>query len=198
MMGQEEAVKQFLEQKRRLKRHLTKMRSALPEAFDVAFDRYYETEALNYLKIEEKLFRFGSLIAKLEDEVDVSEGPSQLRQVAGRVNYIADQLDAVEATLYRRSRRRRRSPFSFSNFFSGATGQNPNGSASWTEVSTLTEAYQILDLEQGCSLAEVITAFRRLAKKYHPDARGGDRTDEKQLRRVVEAYQVIKADLHEG
>jgi len=196
MTDQGESVKRFLEQKRRLKRHLTKMRSALPDAFDTAFDRYYETEALTYLKFEEKLFRFESLIAKLNVEVEASEGLAQLRQAAGRVNYIADQLDAVESTLYRRGRRRSRSAFNLSDFFARATGQNANGSSSWKEVSTLTEAYRILDLEEDCALPDVIRAFRRLAKQYHPDARGGDRSNEEHLRRVVEAYQVLKAELN--
>jgi curved DNA-binding protein CbpA len=41
-------------------------------------------------------------------------------------------------------------------------------------------------------MAKVTAAFRRLAKQLHPDARGGDRSQEPQLRKLVAAYQFIK------
>ncbi len=195
-MDQEESIRRFLVKKRRLKRHLSKMKSALPNAMEQAFDRYYETEGLTYLSIEEKLFRFESLIAKLDEEIEESDCVSKLRQAAGRVNYISDQLDAVEAKLYRRGRRRSRFPFNLSDFFNAATGQNKNGPfSSWNEVSSISEAYQVLELDESCDFSQVTTSFRKMAKKYHPDARGGDRSDEKQLRRVVEAYRIIREHL---
>lgn len=195
-MDTEETIKRFLVKKRRLKRHLTKVKAALPAVMDQAFDRYYETEGLTYLSIEEKLFRFESLLTKLDGEIDASDGVAKLRQVAGRINYIADQLDAVEAKVYRRRRRRSRFPFNLSDFFNSATGQNKNGSFSeWKEISSISEAYQALNLDEHCEFSQATTSFRKMAKKYHPDARGGDRSDEKQLRRVVEAYQMIREHL---
>jgi len=35
-------------------------------------------------------------------------------------------------------------------------------------------------------------AFRERVKKFHPDARKGDRSSEPQLRRILEAYQLLK------
>ncbi|MFQ5598314.1 MAG: J domain-containing protein [Nitrospiria bacterium] len=193
-----EALKRFNQQKRKLKRLLGKMKSALPEALDRAFDRYFDREDLTFLKMEEKILRMESLISRLEVEVDRSGSPAILRQVAGRANYIADRLDELESVLYKRSRRRSRFPFNLSDFFKHTTQQDKNGSfSSWKEISSLSEAYRTLDLEEGCDMAEVTTSFRRFAKKCHPDARGGDRSEEKQLRRVVEAYQMIKESLFE-
>ena len=36
------------------------------------------------------------------------------------------------------------------------------------------DPYQVLGLERGASDEEVKKAYRRLAKKYHPDANPGD------------------------
>jgi DnaJ-class molecular chaperone len=52
-------------------------------------------------------------------------------------------------------------------------------------------------VEEGTGMTEVTAAFRRYAKEYHPDARGGDRSTEAELRKVVEAYQMIKQHLVE-
>ena len=174
------------------------MRAALPEAFDHAFDRYFNGGDLALLKVEEKLIRFESLISKLDNELDQSNSMAILRQVAGRVNYIADQVDALESLIYKRASRRSRFGFNLSDFFKYASQERKNGSSvSWKEITSISEAYEALELEEGCHLSEVTASFRRFAKKYHPDARGGDRSNEKQLRRVVEAYQIIRENIIE-
>ncbi len=196
-MAQAESIKHFLERHRKLKRHLAKMQASLPESLDQAFNRYYESQPLTYVKFEEKLFRMEILMTQMNEQLREVDSMSMLRQAAGRVNYIADRLDEIEAALFNRSRRRRRFPFDLSDFFSRASsGQQQNGfSESKGEVSSLSQAYSVLELEEGVSLIEVMRTFRRMAKKYHPDARGGDRSDETQLRKVVEAYQLIKESL---
>ncbi len=193
-MEQAESVKLFISRHRKLKRHLAKMKASLPESLDQAFDRYYEKQPLTYVKFEEKLFRMESLIAQMDEQLRTVDSMSMLKQAAGRVSYIADRLDEIEAAVFNRGRRRRRFPFDLSDFFKQAAGEKQqNGfSESKGEISSLAEAYDVLELEEGVSLVEVMRTFRRMAKKYHPDARGGDRTDETQLRRVVEAYQLIK------
>jgi len=60
------------------------------------------------------------------------------------------------------------------------------------EVNTAGEAYEALGLEFGSSMSDVTKAFRERAKKFHPDARKGDRSSEPQLRRILEAYQILK------
>ncbi len=190
-MDQSNDIQKLVQRKRRLVRHLGKMKSSLPDLLEHAFDRYYETQTRLYIKAEGKAFRFEELITGLEREVEDVDGMGSLRLVAGRVNYVADQLDALESTVYKRARQRRRIAFNLADFFEKfSNGNSP--SKSRQEVSSLTEAYEILDLEEGCSLSQIMTAFRKLAKKYHPDAHGGDRSSEAELRRVVEAYQVIK------
>ena len=191
-MAQTETTKRFITLKKRVIHHLEQLKRALPPALDHAFDRYFEREVSRYLKIEAQLDRFQTLILKLGDEVQKAETLFALRQAAGRVSYVADRIDELEAALYRRSRRRGRL-FNLGDFFKHFSQESRNGTADAKgEVHSLSEAYRILKLEEGCSLSEVTAAFRRLAKVYHPDARGGDRSDEQHLRRVVEAYQMIK------
>ena len=60
------------------------------------------------------------------------------------------------------------------------------------EVNTAGEAYEALGLEFGSSMSAVTRAFREKVKRFHPDARKGDRSSEPQLRRILEAYQLLK------
>ena len=45
----------------------------------------------------------------------------------------------------------------------------------WSTLTELESEYRLLGLEDGASFAEVRNAFRRLAKRWHPDAPNGDR-----------------------
>lgn len=51
--------------------------------------------------------------------------------------------------------------------------------------------YQILGVRRDASIAEIKSAFRKLAKKYHPDRNQGSRKQEANYRAVVEAYAVL-------
>ncbi|MFQ5579267.1 MAG: DnaJ domain-containing protein [Nitrospiria bacterium] len=186
--------KTLSERKKKLQDHLSGLNKILQESLSYAFDRYYETEVLNYLKIEEKIDRFEMLFLNLKEQINEADTVACLQQSAGRLDYLADLLDELESNLFRRPRRRRRASSRLSDFFRHFSQQGGNGfPTSRGEISSLAEAYQTLDLKEGSSMSRVTAVFRRLAKKYHPDAHGGDRSSESSLRRVVEAYQIIKA-----
>lgn len=51
--------------------------------------------------------------------------------------------------------------------------------------------YKILDVERGASEAEIKKAYRRLARKYHPDV-SKERDAEQRFKEVGEAYEVLK------
>lgn len=46
-------------------------------------------------------------------------------------------------------------------------------------------------MQETASQEEIKKAFRRLAKKYHPDVRGGDKAAEERFKRVSEAHEVL-------
>src|SRR5258705_11268793 len=51
--------------------------------------------------------------------------------------------------------------------------------------------YVILGLEQGATESEIKRAYRRLARRYHPDINPGDRTAEARFRQILEAYETL-------
>ena len=55
------------------------------------------------------------------------------------------------------------------------------------------DALAALDLEDDASLNDVKARYKELVKRFHPDANGGDRSCEEQLKRVIRAYRTLKA-----
>lgn len=51
--------------------------------------------------------------------------------------------------------------------------------------------YEVLGLQKGASEDEIKKAFRKLAKKYHPDMNPGDKSAEAKFKEVNEAYEVL-------
>ncbi len=52
--------------------------------------------------------------------------------------------------------------------------------------------YEVLGVARGAGDQEIKSAFRRMAKKYHPDANPGDASAEQNFKEVNEAYEVLK------
>jgi molecular chaperone DnaJ len=51
--------------------------------------------------------------------------------------------------------------------------------------------YEILGVSRDASLDEIKAAYRRLAKKYHPDAHPNDKEAEERFKEISEAYAVL-------
>jgi hypothetical protein len=53
-------------------------------------------------------------------------------------------------------------------------------------------AFRTLDLPVDADLHRIRTAYSTLVRRYHPDRNGGDRSHEKALQAVIEAYTHLK------
>ncbi|MAR06051.1 MAG: molecular chaperone DnaJ [Cyanobium sp. NAT70] len=51
--------------------------------------------------------------------------------------------------------------------------------------------FQVLGVDRGADVDTVKRAFRKLARKYHPDVNPGDKTAEAKFKEVSEAYEVL-------
>ncbi|WP_022852555.1 molecular chaperone DnaJ [Thermodesulfatator atlanticus] len=51
--------------------------------------------------------------------------------------------------------------------------------------------YQILGVSRNASQEEIKKAYRRLARKYHPDLHQGDKEAEERFKQISEAYEVL-------
>ncbi len=51
--------------------------------------------------------------------------------------------------------------------------------------------YKILGVEETASCEEIKLVYRRLAKRYHPDSRGGSKQAEEKFKEITEAYSVL-------
>lgn len=57
------------------------------------------------------------------------------------------------------------------------------------------DIYEMLGVDPDCSQAEIKTAYRKLARKYHPDVNPGDETAAQKFKDIKEAYDVLKNPL---
>ena len=51
--------------------------------------------------------------------------------------------------------------------------------------------YQVLGVAKGVALADIKKAYRKLARKYHPDLNPGDKTAEARFKEIQGAYAVL-------
>ena len=53
------------------------------------------------------------------------------------------------------------------------------------------DLYEILGVGRNATDKEIKSAYRKLAKKYHPDTNPGDKNAEEKFREVSDAYAVL-------
>jgi len=59
-------------------------------------------------------------------------------------------------------------------------------------TQTARDYYRVLEIREGASTAELRSAYRRLAKRYHPDAHPNDSQAEQRFKEISEAYAVLR------
>ena len=58
-------------------------------------------------------------------------------------------------------------------------------------MNNLPNYYELLDVPPDATVEEIKRAYRRLARKYHPDLNPGDKQAEETFKNLVEAYDVL-------
>jgi len=58
-------------------------------------------------------------------------------------------------------------------------------------TETKRDYYEVLGVGKGASEADIKKAFRKLARKYHPDVNPGDKSAEQRFKELNEAYEVL-------
>ena len=58
-------------------------------------------------------------------------------------------------------------------------------------TSAKQDYYELLGVDRKASAKDIRTAFRKLARKYHPDLNPGDKAAEEKFKQLQEAYDVL-------
>src|SRR5258708_28016941 len=58
-------------------------------------------------------------------------------------------------------------------------------------TTTKQDYYELLGVPRKASAKDIRTAFRKLARKYHPDLNAGDKSAEEKFKQLQEAYDVL-------
>jgi curved DNA-binding protein CbpA len=53
------------------------------------------------------------------------------------------------------------------------------------------DLYVVLGLRHGATESEIKRAYRRLARRFHPDINPGDRLAEARFRQILDAYETL-------
>ena len=192
-------MKDYYRERAALRRRLEEMVSESRKGMEYALERMFLIQPESYILFDERYSELLRLFSCLLRELDDVNSWGALLQIQRRAGFLEERFEDVDCVLWNRPRKSR-SKISWSRFFGHATGSGGedarSSSGSAPELSH-SEACMVLGVEVTATLTEVRHRFRLLVKNLHPDVRHGDRSSEAEMRKVIEAYNVLKSILGE-
>ena len=192
-------MKDYYRERAALRRRLEEMVSESRKGMEFALERMFLIQPESYILFDERYSELLRLFGCLLRELDEVNSWGALLQIQRRAGFLEERFEDVDCVLWNRPRKSR-SRISWSRFFGHATGSGggDSGSSSGSDPGlSHSEACMVLGVEVTATLTEVRNRFRNLVKKLHPDVRHGDRSSEAEMRKVIEAYNVLKSILAE-
>lgn len=174
-----------------MQKRIGSLRLKTEDSMDVAVDTMMQERVDSYFRVEEGLEEIVKSLFQIEEELEQVRDLSGAMRLESRLEFVEDRWDDLDSEIRERPRRRRRK-ISLADMLKAASGGGGDLSQSSGSVNNAVDAYAIMGVEFGSSLADVTAAFRQKAKLLHPDANNGDRRMEPELRRMLDAYQFLK------
>ncbi|RMH35282.1 MAG: hypothetical protein D6690_09370 [Nitrospirae bacterium] len=178
-----------------MRRRILDLRTKADESWEFAIETMFQERLDTYLRIERGLAEVIRMLELLDEELEDIHELATAQRLESRLEFIEDQFEEYDSEIRQRPRRRRRRINLFA-FFQASSRGGTARAAGQGEIHSMTEAYAALGLEYGSPLSAVTKAFRQKVKRIHPDIRNGDRSAEPELRRIIEAYQLLKNELY--
>lgn len=185
------STSKYIKFRQGMQKRIGSLRSKAEESLDTAIDVMMEARVDGFFQVEQGLEEIIRSLVEIEGELAVIRDLSGAMRLESRLEFVEDRWDEFDSEIRERPRRRRKK-INLADMLKAASGgggalsDNPNG------VNNALDAYAVMGVEFGSSLADVTAAFRVKAKQLHPDANNGDRSSEPELRRMLEAYQFLK------
>lgn len=191
-------MKDYYRERAALRRRLEDMASESRKGMEYALERMFLIQPESYILFDERYSELLRLFSCLLRELDDVNSWGGLLQIQRRAGFLEERFEDVDCVLWNRPRKSR-SRISWSRFFGHATGSGgeDSGSSSHYQGLSHSEACMVLGVETTATLLEIRHRFRHLVKNLHPDVRHGDRSSEAEMRKVIEAYNVLKSILGE-
>lgn len=173
-----------------MRKRIDSLRTKTEDSLEIAVDTMMEERVDSFFRVEEGLEEVIKSLLEIEEELGVVRDLSGAMRLESRLEFVEDRWDEFDSEIHERPRRRRKR-VSLADMLKAASGSGDLSQGS-SSINNAVDAYAIMGVEFGSSLADVTAAFRQKAKQLHPDANNGDRSSEPELRRMLEAYQFLK------
>ncbi len=174
-----------------MNKRIGSLRSKTEDSIELAVDTMMEERVDSYFRVEQGLDEIIKSLLQIEEELEQIRDLSGAMRLESRLEFVEDRWDDLDSEIRERPRRRRRR-VSLADMLKAASGGGGDLSQGSGSINNAVDAYAIMGVEFGSSLADVTAAFRHKAKLLHPDANQGDRSSEPELRRMLDAYQFLK------